>query len=195
VSEGPQSWRERKKGETRHRIEQAAWILFVEKGYDNTTIRDIANAAGVAERTFFRYFAHKEAVLAAETEAIAIGVLEGMRARPNDEPAWQALRCAFRDAAPGLTAQREHFLLRQQILSHRPDATMGLPRDGIISVLTEAVATHLGVPLDDGPAAIIARGAVVAAGVAFAEWVTNGATGDLGQLFTDAFDTITDMTG
>ncbi len=49
--------------ETRHRILQAAQHLFASRGYDGTTTRDLASAAGVAEGTLFRHFENKKAIL------------------------------------------------------------------------------------------------------------------------------------
>lgn len=59
----PLSRRERKKRETRQRLLECAWQLFLEKGYDETTVEDITEAAGVAKGTFFNYFDTKENAL------------------------------------------------------------------------------------------------------------------------------------
>ena len=55
--------RERKKERTRQVIIESAWELFLKKGYDATTVEEIAEAAVISRRTFFRYFPNKEAVV------------------------------------------------------------------------------------------------------------------------------------
>lgn len=61
----PEGLRTRKKRETQHRIAEAAIELFLAKGYEATTLDEIAAAAGIARRTFFYYFKSKEAILQA----------------------------------------------------------------------------------------------------------------------------------
>jgi AcrR family transcriptional regulator len=57
------SRRERKKRETRQRLLECAWQQFLERGYDETTVEDITEAADVAKGTFFNYFGTKEVAL------------------------------------------------------------------------------------------------------------------------------------
>jgi AcrR family transcriptional regulator len=63
-AEAPEGRRERKRRQTRERIEQAAMALFLERGFDATTIEDITEAADVSKRSFFDYFPSKEDVVA-----------------------------------------------------------------------------------------------------------------------------------
>ena len=78
--------RQRKKESSRRAIEDAAWELFAEKGYEETSINDIAERADVAPRTFFRYFPTKEAVMYPQFEELLQSVGEEFRKRPADEP-------------------------------------------------------------------------------------------------------------
>ncbi|WP_326636589.1 TetR family transcriptional regulator [Streptosporangium sp. NBC_01755] len=88
--------RERKKQKTRLALIDAALSLFLEQGYEATTVDQIAAAVDVSPRTFFRYFATKEAValsLPADGQEI---VLAELTARPDDESPFTALSHAAR---------------------------------------------------------------------------------------------------
>jgi TetR/AcrR family transcriptional regulator, regulator of mycofactocin system len=78
--------RQRKKDSSRRAIEDAAWELFAEQGYEETSINDIAERADVAPRTFFRYFPTKEAVMYPQFEELLQSVRVEFRKRPTDEP-------------------------------------------------------------------------------------------------------------
>jgi len=69
--------------------------LFLEQGFEKTTVNQIAAAAGMSHTSFFRYFATKEDVVLGHVEELGRRVLEGLRARPESESAWQALRHAL----------------------------------------------------------------------------------------------------
>src|SRR6266536_1666319 len=88
--------RERTRRAVRGELAQLAVGLFVEKGYDETTIDDLAAAAGMSRRTFFRYFASKEELVMGKYEFFGEQLAEELAARPVDDPLWASLRPLFR---------------------------------------------------------------------------------------------------
>jgi AcrR family transcriptional regulator len=84
--------RETKKLAVRTAVEQAARRLFAEQGYEATTVRQIADAAGVAERTFYRYFEGKEGLIADEAERWMELLGDAIRQRPPEEPPFLAVQ-------------------------------------------------------------------------------------------------------
>ena len=94
--------REANKRATRQALQQAADRLFAEQGYAETTVRDIAAAAGVTERTFFRYFGGKEELIIDDALAWLPLLKDHVRARPAGEDPVTALRHAVRSLGADL---------------------------------------------------------------------------------------------
>src|SRR5437764_12449016 len=86
--------RERHRKRTAADLEGAALRLFCERGFDAVTIDDIAAAADVSRRTFFRYFASKEDVILSDHPKRLDELEAALDRRPADEPALAALRHA-----------------------------------------------------------------------------------------------------
>jgi AcrR family transcriptional regulator len=89
----PLGLRERKKIRTKETIQREAYRLFDEKGYANTTIEQIAEAAEVSPSTFFRYFPSKELVLMADD--LDRVTIDALARQPGDLSPLQAFRRAF----------------------------------------------------------------------------------------------------
>jgi AcrR family transcriptional regulator len=85
VATSPPGLRERKRQQTRERLTRAAMALFLERGFEATTLDDIAAAADVSRRSFFHYFASKEDVVFAWHEEISAALVAAVAARPRDE--------------------------------------------------------------------------------------------------------------
>ncbi len=86
---------ERNKQRTRREIAEAAGQLFLERGYAATTVQEIANAADVSPRTFFRYFPCKEDVITAIASASMDDVLEHLAGHDVSESLVSVLRATF----------------------------------------------------------------------------------------------------
>ncbi len=103
-------------GGTRDRLQGAALDLFARHGYAATTTSEIAEAAGVTQRTFFRHFADKEEVLFGADEELLAAVLDGARsAEPAADPAL-VVRAALRGLADVLQPAHAELRVRAAVL-------------------------------------------------------------------------------
>lgn len=134
--------RERKKLKTRQSIRREAYRLFVEHGYDATTVDEIAAAADVSRSTFFRYFPTKEDVVLTDEYDAEFG--DALAARPADEPIVTAIRHALTASlAHVFTSDRDELLYRNRMIftipALRARAMDELLRtqDGITALLAE----------------------------------------------------------
>jgi AcrR family transcriptional regulator len=116
--------RQRKKDSSRRAIEDAAWELFAEQGYEETSINDIAERADVAPRTFFRYFPTKEAVMYPQFEQLLQSVRAEFRKRPADEPVITSLFASLEVLAGSLEGDasraRERMAMMKRPGQHPP---------------------------------------------------------------------------
>ncbi|WP_052433918.1 TetR/AcrR family transcriptional regulator [Streptacidiphilus melanogenes] len=99
LSEQAEGRREQNRRRTHEALIEAAGRLFQERGYDATTVRDIAAAAGVGERTFFRYFPSKESLVLQQVRDLVPLLAAEIRDRPASEPPLLALRNAVLEVA------------------------------------------------------------------------------------------------
>ena len=192
--EAAQGLRERKKARTREAIIEAALDLFERNGYDATTVEEIAAAAEVSPRTFFRYFESKlDLVMARSGEKHAgLGLL--LADRPAGEGPVEAVREAMRAE---LAAQLADPLVRRefQVMLTTPSLRI-LAREHFYEEEAEmvpAVADRLG-RRDDDLVAQVAAGVIASAlWVAVNRWVVEGADLDrLDPMIDAAFAVLTE---
>jgi AcrR family transcriptional regulator len=135
--------------------------LFLEQGFEKTTVEQIAAAAGLSRTSFFRYFGSKEDVVLGHLEELGQRVLDALTARPAAEPAWQALRHAFDLLIVTGSALPEQGLAMHQMLHDTPSLrARQLGRQlGWQDLLAPEVARRLGAPgaaPDPRPRALVA---------------------------------------
>jgi AcrR family transcriptional regulator len=174
----PTSLRERKKDRTRRTIQAEALRLFAAKGFQATTIEEIAAAAEVAPRTFFRYFPTKEEVVFwADYQPTLAGFVA---TRPDDEPALEALRHGITDGLAAFYQQdRERLLERIKLIFRTPalHPRMRQQQAGWAAGMAEILADRLGVRPDDLEVRAIAAAVAAALFVAIEEWQAHDGRG------------------
>ena len=140
--------RERKKRATRDALARAALELFVERGYDETTLAEIAEVAGVSTRTIFAYFPSKEDILFSTMQAMRDALAQALVERPAGTDALTALREFILSSAHEKT-EFDHKLGR--VIA--ADPTLSSHKRARIAefqeVLAAAIADDLGVGPDD----------------------------------------------
>ncbi|WP_435591189.1 TetR/AcrR family transcriptional regulator [Nocardia sp. bgisy118] len=109
---------ERTRRRVREEIVDVALALFLDQGFENTTVDQVVAAAGISRRSFFRYFGTKEDIVFGDLAEQGPVILEGLRARPDDEPIWEALRHAF--AALNIRATPQRGLAIARLVAASP---------------------------------------------------------------------------
>ena len=87
--------RQRKRRETLQRITDAGICLFIEKGYEATTLDEIAAAAGISRRTFFYYFKSKDEILLSLQSGLGDMIVDALRDTPPEKRPVEAIRDAI----------------------------------------------------------------------------------------------------
>jgi AcrR family transcriptional regulator len=189
--EPPRSLRERRRIRTRRTIQAQALRLFAEKGFQATTVEEIAAAAEMAPRTFFRYFPTKEEVVFwSEFPPMLAGFVA---ARPDDEPALEALHHGIVDALAAIWGQDGERMLERLRLAFRTPALhprMRQQQAGWAAGLAEILADRLGERRDDLEVRAIAAAVAAAVWVAAEEWQAQDGEGDLCALIDQALGAV-----
>ena len=180
-------WRERKKAATRRAIQEHALRLFLDKGYDETTVEEIAARAGVSHMTFFRYFPRKEAVVEYDEYDPMLGEL--IAARPAAESPLEAIHGAVR---AGLTevlpADRHAILVRTRLILRTPAlrSRTWINEDTTRDLFADALADRAGLTGPDLAIRVQSAAAVAALTTAIAAWAQED-DADLVALVDEAF--------
>ncbi|MGO9958052.1 MAG: TetR/AcrR family transcriptional regulator [Solirubrobacteraceae bacterium] len=140
--------RERKKQQTRETIARAALLLFAKRGFGDTTLAEIAEAADVSPRTIFAYFDSKEDILFAQESTF----LAELKRRLDERPEGSTTIDALREFVSSLTPLTEEGRLCKEVVAADPELQM--KQRARYSELQPMLAESIAKDLDTGPADI-----------------------------------------
>ena len=163
----------RPRATSRRVLERIALQLFTEQGFDNTTVEQISERAGVSRRTFFRYFDSKAAVLWSEFDHEVETLHRLLRETPAEQPMTQAIRQAVLRANHYGVEDVAELRARMHVISTVPaiGASATVHYDGWAGALAEFAARRLGQQPDDLIPQAIGFSALGVCRAAFDQWV------------------------
>src|SRR5437588_7006406 len=177
----------------RGRLEQAALELYAERGFDQTTVAEIAARAGLTERTFFRHFADKREVLFWGAGTLQELLVSAVASAPESAAPIEAVAAALEAAGALRQERRESARQRQTVIA----ANAELRERELIKLasLASALADTLrqrGV--GDTAASLTAEAGIAVFKIAFERWVNESNQRDLSQLIRESLDALNAMT-
>jgi mycofactocin system transcriptional regulator len=177
-------------------LELLALELFADRGFERTTVDDLAEAAGIGRRTFFRYFPSKNDVVYGDFDAALSELRDRLDATPPEVPLLEGLREAVL-AFNALPAEAEpQHRVRMALVLHTPalQAHSTLRYAGWRGVIAEHVAARLGLQPQDFVPQLLAHQALASAVAAYEQWLAHPGS-DLAALLDEAFRSLTVATG
>ena len=174
--------------DARERLVAAALHLFAEQGYDDTTVTEIADHAGLTKSTFFRYFPDKHDVLAAGQETLSNLFVEGIASVPADATPLTAVAAGLERAGGAMGPFNRKIAPELQAAiatSAELQERYALKQVGFAAAIAGALRAR-GVP--DSVASLAAEIGVLAFKNAYAEWLATENDRDLGELTRTAMD-------
>lgn len=186
--------RAQKKQQTTLALEQAAYRLFRKNGYGNTTVDDIAAAAGVSTRTYYRYFRNKEHVVLGPLEDALRHYREILAEHSASEPPLQALQESFARFTPQVedAAMRE----RLELVAKTPELQRGAFELGTRwqGEIASDLADKGHLSQDDRRRLWLAVGMAITLWIgSFRLWVDQGGKKGLADTVPDTFSSIAEL--
>ena len=172
---------------SRQELEFVALELFAERGFDATTVDDVAEAAGIGRRTFFRYFASKNDVVWGDFDRALDRLRAELGAVPAEVPLMEGLCAAvlaFNQLPEGAEPQHR---MRMAMVLHTPalQAHSTLRYGGWRAVVAEHATSRLGVGVDEFAARLLAHQVLASCVAAYEEWLARPGS-DLQALLGEA---------
>ena len=176
----------RRPATTRRQLERVAIALFVERGFERTTVGDIAAAGGIGRRTFFRYFGSKNDVIWGEFDEELDRMRAAFDAAPPDAPLMQTVRQVVVASNRYGSEDLPELRLRMTLITTTPAlrAHSALRYDAWRRTVAEFAARRLGQAPGDLLPSVLAGATLGVAMAAYAYWLQTGQ--ELTALLDDA---------
>jgi len=169
----------------RERLRAAAAELFEERGYDRTTVGDIAARADLTERTFFRYFADKREVLFSGSEELEQMLVAAVASAPKTMPPLDVVVAALAGTSPVFEPRRSMARRRQALIqAHAELRERELIKSTKLSAALASSLRERGVPA--ATAVLLAQTGTTLFYNAFERWVDDAKKRDLAHHVYDA---------
>jgi AcrR family transcriptional regulator len=177
------------KPDARGRLEQAAYELFRDRGYEQITVADIAQRAGLTERTFFRHYADKREVLFGGSSALRDELLRALGGLPPALPTIEAVRIAVEAMTALMHGRRDLARERQRIVAAHADLQERelIKRATLTATLAEALRQR---GVAEPAASLAADMGMAVFHVGFGRWLDDPADRELVAIVHEGFDQI-----
>jgi AcrR family transcriptional regulator len=177
---------------THEALRQAALKSFARKGFTNVTVTELAREAGVTERTFFRHFPTKEAVLFQDYETQLEWLAQALAQRPASESLFDAVLASVAAFPYDLEVVRQAATARAELISaDRVASHLRVVQSSFAQVLTDFIRNrNAGVANIDLRAEVAGSALAAALVVAVENWGRDGCAGDLGELVAASLDLV-----
>jgi AcrR family transcriptional regulator len=171
----------------RGRLELAALALYGERGFENTTVAEIAARAGLTERTFFRHFADKREVLFSGADTLEELLVSNVAAAPDSTAPIDAVGAALEAAGALLQQRREYARQRQAIIAANAELQERelIKLASLASAITDTLRRR---GVSDPAASLSAEAGIAVFRIAFERWVQETGQRDLPELIRDSLD-------
>jgi AcrR family transcriptional regulator len=171
----------------RGRLEQAALDLYQERGFEQTMVTEIAERAGLTERTFFRYFADKREVLFGGQDMLRNIYVSTIEAAPASATPLDAVAAALEAATPVFRERHELVRQRQAVIAANPELQERemLKRAALTSAMADALRSR---GVSDLAAILAAEVGAITFKIAFDRWVSEPDEQDLSRLIRTSLD-------
>jgi AcrR family transcriptional regulator len=177
---------------THEALRRVALAQFASRGFANVTVTQLAAEAGVTERTFFRHFPSKEAVLFQDYDTHLEWLATALAQRPTSESLFDAVLASVESFPHDLEVVRQAAIARSTLISAERIAThLRVVQSSFAQVLTDFIRTRYADVPNLDLVAEVAGGALAAVLVtAVQKWGYDGCTGDLGEIVSASVDLV-----